>query len=86
MKTIELPLANSDEKALVDAADFGWASKHTWYWYEDGHVVRFAADEDGRAQVIYLCNEVMSRARGIPLEHFRPPVPIWRKKHRQKRR
>lgn len=71
-----LPLTNSDKQALVDDDDYGWASKYAWRLSHDGHVVRDCLDGKGDPKIIYLCNEVMSRATGTPLEHFRPPKPL----------
>lgn len=38
----------------------------------DGHVVRLTDS----GEVVYLCNEVLSRATGAPLEDFGPPRPV----------
>jgi hypothetical protein len=74
----KLPLTNSDKFATIDDEDYPWASRFAWRVDEDGQVVRDVAGEDGRPAVIYLCNEVMSRATGTPLEEFGPPRMAWR--------
>ena len=71
-----LPLTNSDKHAVVDDEDYEWASKYAWRLNDDGHVVRDCTDNDGSPGIIYLCNEVMSRATGTPLERFRRPKPL----------
>lgn len=71
----KLKLSNGQE-AIVDNADYKWASKYQWRLHSDGHVVR-----DGRIDepaIVYLCNEVMSKASNVPLELFNPPVPSQR--------
>ena len=56
--------------------DFSWASLvNVWHLHEDGHVVRYVTDQAGRTKVIYLCNEVFSRYRKIPLSLIKPPKP-----------
>lgn len=70
--TKELTLTTG-EKALVDDGDYGWASMHDWRLHHDGHVVRSGVASGGEPEVVYLCNEVMSRAKGIPLVSFGPP-------------
>jgi len=79
----QLPLSNSPKFALVDDEDHPWASQHVWRVDEDGHVVRDVVGEDGQPAVIYLCNEVMSRATGTPLEEFNPPRTAWRARLKQ---
>jgi hypothetical protein len=74
----KLPLTNSDKFALIDDWNLPWASQYVWRVDEDGHVVRDVVGEDGRPAVIYLCNEVMSRATGTPLEEYGPPRTAWR--------
>jgi hypothetical protein len=82
----ELPLTNSDEHALVDDDDHPLASRHAWRLNEDGHVVRDTVDAGGRPAVVYLRNEVLSRATGIPLgnsprpggPHKAPREPLTR--------
>jgi hypothetical protein len=69
----QLPLTNSDEHALVADEDYPWASRHAWRLDEDGHVVRDTVDAGGRPAVVFLRNEVLSRATGIPLGEFSPP-------------
>jgi hypothetical protein len=59
------------EKAIVDDADFEWASKHDWRRHHDGHVVR--TGQPGEPAIVYLCNEVVSRANGVPLSLFAIP-------------
>jgi hypothetical protein len=68
-----LPLTNSDKQAIVDDVDYEWASKYAWSVNDKGHVIRDDTDLYGSPAVVYLANEVMSRATGIPLEQFGPP-------------
>lgn len=81
----ELPLTNSDRKATVSDEDYGWASQHAWRKDEDDHIVRDAVDGDGKPITIYLCNEVLSRHRGVPLETFGPPVGALSKRPKVRR-
>lgn len=60
------------QDALVDDDDFGWASMHDWRLHHDGHVVRDG--QSGEPGIVYLCNEVLSRAEGLPLMFFAPPM------------
>ena len=57
----------------MDDNDYGWASMHDWRLHKDGHVVRDG--QEGEPELVYLCNEVMSRAESVPLELFGPPTP-----------
>lgn len=64
------------QKAIVDDDDYPWASQYAWRLHSDGHVVR-----DGKRnepKLVYLCNEVMSRAEDVPLEMFNPPAATQR--------
>lgn len=72
----KLKLSNSSQEAIVDNDDYKWASKHTWRLHTDGHVIR-----DGKVdepKIVYMCNEVMSKANGMPLEMFNAPAPAQR--------
>lgn len=59
------------EEAIVDDGDYGWASMHDWRLHTDGHVIRDG--QAGEPRIVYLCNDVMSRANGVPLALFGPP-------------
>lgn len=72
-KKLKLPCG---QEAIVDNSDYGWASMHDWRLHHDGHVIR-----DGKAgepAIVYLCNEVISRANDVPLELFLPPNSVAR--------
>jgi len=59
------------EAATVDDEDFAWASKHDWRLHTDGHVIR--TGRHGEPRIVYLCNEVVSQASGLPLSSFGAP-------------
>jgi hypothetical protein len=81
----KLPLTNSDRMATVDDEDYGWASQHAWRHDEDGHVVRDIVDACGNPATVYLCNEVLSRRLGKPLQDFGPPRGVRRVESRPTR-
>lgn len=70
--TKELTLTTG-QKALVDDEDYAWASMYDWRLHVDGHVVRTGTPMKGEPEIVYLCNEVVSRAEEFPLAMLAPP-------------